>query len=357
MYLKSPTLLMALLVSSCALIAQLPAPMDTLTPQPPVTPNATPEAQELLAYLYQISGEKTLVGQHVVPLLGSSRLSVIHRQTQQYPAVFGQDFGFAYPGYWDGINYRQAIVDEAIRRHEQGFIITLMWHAVPPTMDEPVSFKEGIQAALTKAEWDSLVTPGTYLHERWKSQVDVIAWFLKQLQYARVPVIWRPYHEMNGGWFWWGKKKGDQGYKQLYRMMFDRLVSFHGLRNLLWVYNTNEVNMGVDKHETYYPGDQYVDILATDVYRTGYNKENYKQMLALANGKPIALGEVGHPPSSDVLRKQPRWVWFMHWHGVDSGEKGKAFKDAFADERVLGLYDLPWAKAFNPRVHYPVLRD
>jgi mannan endo-1,4-beta-mannosidase len=50
--------------------------------------------------------------------------------------------------------------------------------------------------------------------------VDVIAWFLKQLDYAEVPVLWRPYHEMNGGWFWWGQKKGESGYKKLWQMMW-----------------------------------------------------------------------------------------------------------------------------------------
>ncbi len=76
-----------------------------------------------------------------------------HGYNGHYPAVFGQDFGFSYPGYWDGINYRQRIVDEAISRHEEGFIITLMWHAVPPNQDEPVSFSESIQSDLTDQEW------------------------------------------------------------------------------------------------------------------------------------------------------------------------------------------------------------
>src|SRR5688572_22177444 len=67
---------------------------------PPVTPKASAEAVTLLNYIYSISGEQTLSGQHCAPLVGSTRLSVIHRITNQYPAVFGQDFGFSYPGYW-----------------------------------------------------------------------------------------------------------------------------------------------------------------------------------------------------------------------------------------------------------------
>lgn len=323
-----------------------------------VTPQPSAEAQALFQYLRSVSGKHTLAGQHCPPLLGDTRLSVVHRKTGEYPALFGQDFGFSYPGYWDGINYRQKIVDDAILRHQQGFVITLMWHAVPPTMDEPVPFKGGVQSKLTKAEWDELMTPGSRLHERWKSQVDVVAWFLKQLKYARVPVIWRPYHEMNGDWFWWGKKKGANGYKKLYRMLFDRMVNFHELDNLIWVYNTNEVRMWVDSHKAYYPGNEYVDIIATDVYKTGFDQKNYDQLVALADSgqKLLALGEVGLPPSPALLKKQPKWIWFMKWDDPGSDDP-KLFEKTYKSEQVLKLKDLPWWEGGNPRMHFPVLKD
>ena len=77
-----------------------------------VTPNPSSEALALLDYLYSISGKHTLAGQHNVPLLGSNSASVAYRHTKHYPAVFGQDFGFSPPGTWDGINFRQHIVDK-----------------------------------------------------------------------------------------------------------------------------------------------------------------------------------------------------------------------------------------------------
>lgn len=323
----------------------------------PVSPNPSPEAVQLLEYIYHISGNKIMAGQHCAPLVGSTRLPVVHRMTGKYPAVFGQDFGFSYPGYWDGINYRQNIVDEAIRRHDEGFIITLMWHAVPPTQDEPVTFRESVQGELTDLEWQDLITPGTLIHERWKSQVDVIAWFLKQLRFANVPVLWRPYHEMNGGWFWWGQKPGEDGYKRLWRMLYDRMVNFHGLNNLVWVYNTNEFKEGVDPHDTYYPGDDVVDVLATDVYTEGFNKENYDQMLVLARDKPIALGEVGRVPSPDVIKNQPRWTWFMQWGDPGGSREGfREYLDVYEDDQVITLYNLPWVEIRDPKIHYPILR-
>jgi mannan endo-1,4-beta-mannosidase len=326
-------------------------------PSTPVTPNPSPEARDLLAFIYGLSGKHTLAGQHGNPLVGSIRLVNVYGRTRRYPALFGQDFGFSAPGTWDGINFRQQIVDEAIRRHSEGFVITLMWHAVRPTEDEPVTFPDSVQGELTDEEWRALITPGTPIHERWKSQVDVIAWHLRQLRDAGVPVLWRPYHEMNGEWFWWGQKPGDGGYKKLYRMLFERLAVFHGLNNLVWVWNANEVREKVDPYEAYYPGHDVVDILATDVYQKGFAADDYEQLLAVAKDKPIALGEIGKAPTPEILRQQPRWTWFMSWGEPDGFWTDRdALPTLYASDEVLTLDELPWAKFKEPRIHYPVLR-
>ncbi len=323
----------------------------------PVTPDPSPEAVQLLQYLYEISGKRTLTGQHCAPLLGSTRLAGMEKITGHYPAVFGQDFGFSVAGTWDGINFRQQIVDEAIRRHSEGFIITLMWHAVCPTDREPVDFDESIKRKLTGREWRDLLTPGTEIHERWKSQVDVIAWFLAQLCEAGVPVLWRPYHEMNGGWFWWGKKTGQPGYAALYRMLFDRLTKFHKLNNLLWVFNANEVRENVEPYARCYPGADVVDVLATDVYKGGFARTDYDQLLALAAGKPVALGEVGAMPPEEILREQPRWAWFMHWgEPMSLWMEREAVRKLFEDESLLTREKLPWVKHGKPEIHHPILK-
>lgn len=317
----------------------------------PVTQNASPEAADLLQFLYSISSKQTLIGQHCNPLAGSTRLAGVYKLTNHYPAVFGQDFGFSAAGTWDGINFRQQIVDEAIRRHEEGFIITLMWHAVRPTDEEPVVFEQSIKGSLTEQEWQELITPGTAIHEHWKSQVDVIAWFLKQLREAAVPVLWRPYHEMNGDWFWWGKRTGEDGYKKLYCMLFERLVHFHGLDNLLWVYNANEVRVDIDPYELTYPGADMVDILATDVYRVGFAQHDYEQLLALAGDKPIALGEVGRMPTPEILVRQPRWTWFMVWGDPSNlWAEREAVTANFESEEMVTWDKLPWAKNSCPRI-------
>jgi mannan endo-1,4-beta-mannosidase len=283
-------------------------------PIPPVTPHASAEVIELLEYLYSISGNKTLTGQHDQPIFGSAYYQLVYETTGNHPAVKGMDFGFSERNTLDGINYRQRIVDEAIAYHNEGAIITLMWHAVPPTHEEPVVFKKHIQGDLTDKEWNELLTPDSELNRRWQTQVDVIAFFLKQLRDAKVPVLWRPYHEMNGDWFWWGKKTGENGFKKLYQMLFDRLVNYHKINNLIWVFNGNEIRGDyVDPYEYYYPGHEYVDILATDVYSGVNLQKDYNDLQKLGEGRLIALGEVGKMPTPEILIQQPNWVWFMTW--------------------------------------------
>lgn len=351
---KYPILLIGLLLALArggSLLSGAEAPLR------PVTPEPSPEAVDLLQFLYSVSGKHTLVGQHCAPLLGSTRLVAAYKLTKHYPALFGQDFGFSAPGTWDGINFRQQLVDEAIRRHAEGFIITLMWHAVPPTQNEPVDFETSIQSHLTDQQWQDLITPGTEINERWKSQVDVIAWHLRQLRDANVPVLWRPYHEMNGKWFWWGQKAGASGYQKLYRMLFDRLARFHRLNNLIWVFDADELRDGVDPYDAYFPGQYVVDVLATDIYQNGFARKDYDQLLTLAGDKPIALGEVGRVPPAEILRDQPRWTWFMNW-----GEPFVSWKDmpviraTYDSEEAPTLEELPWVKWKQPKIHYPILQ-
>jgi mannan endo-1,4-beta-mannosidase len=143
--------------------------------------------------------------------------------------------------------------------------------------------------------------------------VDVIAGYLAQLRDAHVPVLFRPYHEINGNWFWWGGRPGQDGSAALYRQLYDRFVNVHHLDNLLWVWNANAPNGGnAGVIEAYYPGAQYADVLSMDIYGE-FKQEYYTNILALAGDKPIALGEVGGLPSPEVFEKQPRWTYFMCW--------------------------------------------
>lgn len=298
-------------IFACCLLFCLSA-LGYAQPFEPVNPNASTEARALLAYLYEIDDEHILSGQHSYNGNMNQFFERVHELTGTYPALWGTDF------IWRGPHDPGAeIVEEAIKKHQDGYLVTLMWHAGRPTDTPPFPWSESIQGEVTDEEWQDLTTPGTALHARWLAQVDTVASYLKQLRDAGVPILWRPYHEMNGVWFWWGDKKGEDGFQTLWKMMFDRYVNHHDLNNLIWVWNANAPrDIPKDEafpYELFYPGAEYVDVLATDVYHFDYEQNEYQQLLDLADGKVIALGEVGQLPKPEILEAQPKWAWFMVW--------------------------------------------
>lgn len=289
-------------------------PADWLVEQPPVNPNATPEAKALLHMLYRISGKSTLTGQHNYPNEQRFASNVMGIYTGKMPALYGTDFGFAAAGDKDSAYSRHEMMAELIRRFRAGQVIALCWHEVPPTMDEPVTFRGQVQSRITDAQFNDLVTPGTALQKHWLAQIDVVAEYLKQLQDAHVPVLWRPYHEINGDWFWWNGIRGDDqhGTKQLYRLMYDRLTNFHHLNNLIWVWNPDQPSRPDRQFVDYFPGLQYVDVLGFDCYGV-FQQSFYDDLNALSGGKVMAISETANPPSIAVYERQPKWAYVMRW--------------------------------------------
>jgi len=321
--------ILALVLVSQALLRAEPSP---------VNPHAAPEARALLTYLYSISGKYILTGQHNYPNTIANWTDRAYDLSGKYPAVFGQDFGFQGGADKDSTLARPALVEEAIRQYHNGAIVTLTWHAVRPTDDEPVMFHDSVQGHLSDFEWRELLAPGTALHKRWCAQVDVIAGYLRQLRDAHVPVLWRPYHEVNGNWFWWGGRKGQDGSAALYRQLFDRFVNYHHLDNLIWVWNANSPGSGGSgpgPYGDYYPGPEYADVLSVDIYGD-FKQSYYDDLVTLAAGKPVALGEVGALPGPAVLREQTKYAWFMAWSEfIEMANPVEAVRAVYNDPRAL----------------------
>jgi mannan endo-1,4-beta-mannosidase len=343
-----------LLLSSCK---------DKQTLQAPVNPAATHETRALLKFLYDIKGLYTLSGQHNYINTGSKYTEEVKRITGKYPVVWGSDFSFCV----EGDNYysfqhcgplnlsdpsdsayfldlvmeeaRQQMVEEIISRYRQGYIITLMWHGCFPADGDccPGNSIWAMENRPSDSTWNQLTTDGTELNTLWKEQMDKIAGYLLALQERNIPILWRPYHEMNGVWFWWCNKKGEDGFRKLWIMTYDYLTNHHKLNNLIWVWNTNAPrDIPGDEafdYELFYPGDEYVDVLAADVYRSDYRLSHQDDLLSLAKGKPIALGEVGGLPTAEILEIQPYWEWFMSW--------GFLLLRSNPEEKIRELYGSP----------------
>lgn len=276
----------------------------------PVNTNATKEAKELLEYLYSLKGKYILSGQHNYSheLLRST--DSVKTITGKLPVVWGTDF-------LGNEKTRRDLVDESIRQYRKGSIVTLMYHQVKPFDHDSLGFSKSVKGRVTDEQWEQIVTPGTPYYNMLIEKIDAVAFYLKQLQEAGIPVLWRPYHEMNGMWFWYGNRPGPEGFVKLWKIMYDRYVNHHKLNNLIWVWNANAPRDWKDDeaypYHLFYPGNEYVDVLAADIYKNDYKKSHHDQLIEMGKGKVIALGECGILPTPEVLKEQPQWVWFMDW--------------------------------------------
>lgn len=329
----------------------------------PANPRLSATATATLQRLWDLRGRSILSAQHDYISSGVRYQQEIELIAGREPTIFGGDFGFVYdgddpasihhcgpanltePGFgvetWeydpskifapesdprtrsiDLHHERMSLVQRCIERHRKGHLITLMWHGpVPDCGDVSGDHDLWAQGRFQESRWREILTEGTSLNCAWIDQVDRIAQYLKRLSDENVPVLWRPYHEMNGGWFWWGQRTDPEfPYSRLWRMLFDRFTKVHELHNLIWVWNPNAPRDTpgdeAGPYADYYPGDDVVDVLATDIYHNDYQQSHYDQLIELAPSKLYALGEVGHLPSSELLKKQPLWSWIMPWGGL-----------------------------------------
>lgn len=281
---------------------------NTLQMQP-IDPNASAEARALLQRLYDLTGKQILSGQHNYYEEPNVWYDKAAELTGYYPGLWGSDFAFYTSGDIQAL--RAAMVDAAIDHWNGGVVVALTFHQSWPE-DGPTAGWDSVTMNRTEAEMEELVTPGTELYDAWAAQVDEVAEHLKVLRDAGVPVLWRPYHEMNANFFWWGGRP--ELFKQLWHNLYDRFTNDHGLNNLIWVWNPNARNAWSFDEAPYYPGGDFVDALAADIYNNDYQQRHYDELLRLGEGRPIGIGENGELPNIEALRaSQPRYAWFMTW--------------------------------------------
>ncbi|MEZ5276575.1 MAG: glycosyl hydrolase [Opitutaceae bacterium] len=277
----------------------------------PVSPDAIPEVGALLDFLESVRGKYVLSGQQeTVDWFGTGNnpeFPYILDKTGQVPAVRGFDFMFMS----DDRNTTQRVGERAIEWSEAGGIVTICfhWFAGRP--------REAFYTNSTDFNLIEALKAGTRDNEEFIREMDEVAEELKKLRDAGVPVLWRPFHECNGGWFWWGAK-GPEAFKQAWVFMFDRFVEVHGLTNLVWCYNPTAQSGAL---EAWYPGDDYVDIISLDTYPpTGTHAPfaaEYQRFRDFRDGRKIVgMSENGSIPDPDeMFRTGAYWAWFCTWNG------------------------------------------
>ncbi|WP_063822120.1 glycosyl hydrolase, partial [Paenibacillus sonchi] len=324
----------------------------------PVNPNASPAAVKLLDDLNAISGKGIITGQHDYLESPDEFSNRLKWTSGKYAALHGYELGLiSGQSESTGAAQRRNVVNSAINWYKNGGIVAMTFHEQLPGTSYQWA---NVQRTLSQAEFNKYVTPGTAQYKSLIADLDKVAVSLKSLRDAGVPVLWRPYHEMNGNWFWWGKKNN---FAELWNIMYDRFVNVHQLNNLLWVWNPNAPNASSDPYELTYPGADKVDVLAADIYNNDYMNRYHDSLLSLADGKPIAIGENGEMPSTAKLQlSQRQWVYMMNWGKMlyenNSTTTIKNFmNDSYTvtlDQYKAGLVESPAAPATPTATPTPV---
>jgi mannan endo-1,4-beta-mannosidase len=280
-----------------------------------VTATPSEEADSIYRFLTKVYGKVILSGQYGA----ATEFDKISSISGKTPLIRGFDFMDYSPSRVEhGTTSNET--DNAITWHQQKGLVTFSWHWNAPKdlIDQPGKewwrgfYTEATTFDVTKAMNNTSSEEYTLIIR----DIDAIAVQLQLLEDAKVPVLWRPLHEAEGKWFWWGAK-GPEACKWLWKLVFDRLVNHHQLHNLIWVWTST----GVPDALNWYPGDQYVDIIGADIYLPAGNYSSsfvtFDNMAALYEGrKIITLSENGPIPNPESLFVEgAAWSWFNTWSG------------------------------------------
>ncbi|MEM8861291.1 MAG: glycosyl hydrolase, partial [Chloroflexota bacterium] len=282
-----------------------------------------PTKEDVLAWLTnQKNSCSVLSGQHIGHGYGTTAgyddlVVELAEQSGHYVGLVEADYHD-----WDYIQDAYAFNQPLIKHWNRGGLVGINWSSPNPWTGGDVWDQ-------SQADLNELLDPNSAAHAVWMSQLDYVADGLAHLEENGVVVLFRPLHEMNGDWFWWGAHihvGENDPYIQLWRHMHYYFTETKGLDNLLWVYAASTYTGESWKQpvDFYYPGDDVVDIVALDVYDDAIDAAGYEQMLEL--GKPFALAEVGPLNQRDgsfdnlfmleqILNNYPESIYFLTWHG------------------------------------------
>ena len=233
-----------------------------------------------------------------------------------WPAVMGFELGGIEMGdskSLDSVPFVK-ITEEVIKHYNRGGIITISWHPRNPvtTIDggglAGQKFPEGTAWDVTDSTVVKQVLPGGDSYTKFQSWMQRLSDFLATLKTSdgqRIPLMFRPWHENSGSWFWWGESfcSVDE-YKALWNMLQDKLIA-DGFDNIVWAYSPGcQDNLTAERLLDRYPGDDRVDVIGLDGYQwspdgkdvfIARTKQNLEVLCQVAqeHGKIPALTECG----------------------------------------------------------------
>jgi len=311
-----------------------------------VTPNPSLQVVHLYNFLKENFGIKVLSGTAAAHSTNINEAIWVHDQTGKWPAITCFDFIDHTWKDQNWVNYSAPFTLGQDWWNNNG-IVSLMWHWRDPlTKSGSMYTYSSSNTSGTTFDLSKIADTTSNEYKAMIVDLDVIAGYLKEFKNANIPVLWRPLHEASGTWFWWGAK-GPEPCKTLWKLMYNRFVKVHGLNNLIWVW-TSDV---AEDATTWYPGDDYVDIIGMDIY-PGENQHqsqyfSFNKIREMFGGrKLITLSECGSIPDPNLMKLNgDMWSYFMPWNGdytrSDAHNGANWWKAFFANDLVVTRDEMP----------------
>lgn len=276
-----------------------------------VKENKSEETQKLLANLHKTAQKGIMFGHHDDTLYGigwknDDGRSDVKSVCGDYPAVISFDLGGIEIGDSGNLDkvYFKKIKNEIVNHYNRGGLVSLSWHARNPLTG-------GDTWDVSDSTVVKSILPGGSNHEKFLGWLNNVSLFIKSLvneDGIRIPVLFRPWHEHTGSWFWWGQDLcSTEEYKQLWRLTADCLKE-NGVDNVLYAYSPGAEPQDTIQYLERYPGDNLIDVLGFDTYQFDRDVflENLNRSLSIidsigkSHNKLIAITEVGYESIPDA---------------------------------------------------------
>lgn len=309
----------------------------------PANSSASQQTRDLLGFIHSLSGKSehcVLSGQFIRWNHNASleELAGVHAKTGRWVAIAAGDYYTNDQKVAHPINYRLTN-DVLVGYARAGGLVSVSIH-----MNNPLT---GGPAWDSNIDLQEVITHGSKSHSDWLAQMKQVADGLDELRRSGFVVLFRPYHEMTGGWFWWGGKD-PSAFKTLWQTTFRYLSQDRGLDNLLWLYTPAA---GVGDMLQFYPGDQFVDLVGFDAYTPDPAdlRSNYESLLS--TGKPFGFGEYG-PMNGGAKAADPDrpYNWSRFARSLREDFPLACYFITWRDHWGLNQHDDPGALLKDPRV-------
>lgn len=296
----------------------------------PSDPRASREVRTVLNFRNSYRGKCFVSGQ-----VDLSDANWVQENTGKYPAILGFDFMRTPSRMGRQISDTANAINWSKNRHG---LVTYQWHWSSPTgATDP---GRGFYTDKTRFDLDEVLKhPRSAEYRELIKDIDDVAGEIKKLSRAHVAILYRPLHEAQGGWFWWGAK-GASNCKKLYLLEHDRIVKHHGLHNLIWVWTAYPASQGKGDPAEWYPGDNVVDIVASDYCQT---KQDFEDLSNMKYGRKLdALAETMNATDPNTLLTVTPWAYWVAWARRDwDKNSNEDMKKAMASTLTVSLDMLP----------------